>query len=225
MSPLAVSLTTASAATAICCVFGIPLAHRLARPAASNRLLEFLVHLPLVLPPTVVGWMLVLLLGRGSGFGRWLVDDLGVRLLFSWPALTMASAVLAMPLFVRSAAAGLAAVDDDLRDSARIAGAGDWQLWWHVVRPLAWHGIAGGAALAFGRSLGEFGAALMVGGQIPGKTESLAIALWSAMETGDTAGAARSAWLLGLCGGLVNLGVVATGNGMGWPTRRGFVAK
>lgn len=211
MSPLVATLSTASMATAACCLIGLPIANRLAKPTPGTAVLEFLVHLPLVLPPTVVGWALVLLLGRGSSFGRWLVDEVGVRLLFTWPALAIASTVLALPLFVRSAAAGLGSVDDDLRGAARLAGARNWQVWWHIVRPVSWPGIGGGIALAFGRSVGEFGAALMVGGQIPGETETLAIALWNAMETGDTQGAARSAWTLVAFGCAINLAVTGYG--------------
>jgi molybdate transport system permease protein len=154
------------------------------RPFRGKVLIETLLTLPLVLPPTVVGWALVLALGRGTAVGRFLNDWAGLRLLFTLPGVALAASLMALPLFVRTASAALAAVDDDLLDAGRTLGASEWTLLTRVLVPLAHRGLLAGVALAFARALGEFGATLMVGGNIPGKTQTLPLALFDAWQAG-----------------------------------------
>lgn len=219
MSPLALTLLSAGGATALCLAVGTPLAAWLARPFRGRWIAESVVSLPLALPPTVVGWALIDLLGRGTAFGRWLNDTAGIHLLFTAPALALAAAVLALPLYVRTASAALEAVDRELLEAGRTLGATEATLVRAVVLPLAWRGIAAGAALAFARAAGEFGAALMVGGQIPGQTETAAIALWNAVEMGDADAARRQAWML--AGVALGLNAVVALLGGRWARRMG----
>lgn len=176
----------------------VPLGTLLAWWLATTRrgffrtVVETLASLPLVLPPTVVGFGLLMLLGRGSAFGRWINDALGLQLLFTWPAATLASAVMALPLFVRPVTAAFLSADPDLSATARVEGATETGILRHVLVPLARRSLLAGFALAFARALGEFGATLMVAGSIPGETQTLALALYASVERGDNAEAWRT---------------------------------
>lgn len=151
--------------------------------------METLLALPLVLPPTVVGFYLLLLFGRGSAVGRWLNDVAGIRLLFTWEGAAVAAAVMAIPLYVRTASAAFAAIDRDLLDAGRVFGAGEATLLRRVIVPLAYRGTIAGLALAFARALGEFGATLMVAGNIPGRTQTLPLALYASVQSGEDSAA------------------------------------
>ena len=186
MTPLWLSLRVTLAALVLVVPVGLALAALLAfRRFPGKALLETLVTLPLVLPPTVLGYGLLLLLGRGTAFGLWLNDTLGVRLLFTWQGAALAAAVMALPLFVRTVAVAFASVELSVRESARLDGAGGLTLFLRVLVPLSAHGLRAGLLLAAARALGEFGATLMVAGSIPGKTQTLPLALYSAVQSGD----------------------------------------
>ena len=158
--------------------------------------LETLLALPLVLPPTVIGYGLLLALGRGTPFGMWLNESVEVQLLFTTPGIVIAATVMALPLFVRTATSAFSAVDPALLEAARLDGAGRWGLLVQVLVPLASRGLLAGALLAAARALGEFGATLMVGGSIPGKTETLPLALYNAVQSGqDRVALATALWL------------------------------
>jgi molybdate transport system permease protein len=154
------------------------------RDFPGKGLVETLLMLPLVLPPTVVGFYLLLLFGRGTAFGQWLNDSLGLRLLFTWQGASIAASVMALPLFVRTATAGFAAVERDLLEVGRTLGASELALLRHVIVPMSYRGLLAALALAFARALGEFGATLMVAGSIPGRTQTLPLALYSAVQAG-----------------------------------------
>jgi len=198
----------ASVATLGCVGVGLPLAIWLHGLGRGRWIVDSLVSLPLVLPPTVVGWVLLDLLGKRGFVGQWLTPFAPGRLLFTWPAIALASFLLGLPLFVRAVCGSLSRIEPELRETARLCGARDWDYWWKVGFPLASSGIVSGAALAFGRSLGEFGAALILGGQIPGSTETVSTALWTAIETGDQSAAMRWAAVLGLTSLVLNIGTV-----------------
>ncbi len=168
----------------------------LLRRLPGRVVLETILFLPLVLPPTVVGYGLLVFLGRGSAVGRWLQDFLHVTLLFTWQGAGIAVAIMAFPLFVRSAVAAFAAVDRDLIEMGRTLGASDWRILRTILIPLSYHGLVSGSMLAFARAIGEFGATLMVAGAIPGETETLPLALYSAVQTGDNARSMQYAALL-----------------------------
>ena len=146
--------------------------------------------LPLVLPPTVVGFLLLLMLGRASPFGEFLYQ-MGLRLVFSWNAAVIAAAVTTFPLMYMTARAALEQVDAPLVEAARTLGAGEGRIFREILLPLAWPGLAAGMMLTFARSLGDFGATLILAGNIPGKTQTLPLAIFFAVEAGDTQEAVR----------------------------------
>jgi molybdate transport system permease protein len=164
-----VSLRVASAATALVVIVGVPIAWWLARKKfAGKNLLIALLALPLVLPPTVVGYLLVILLGSHGWIGAWL-KSAGVQFMFTQTGATVAASVVAFPLLLLPAKAAFENVSREMEDIARLMGASSLGVFWHVSLPLARRGIGSGALLAFSRALGEFGATMMVLGQIPGK--------------------------------------------------------
>jgi molybdate transport system permease protein len=189
--PLLLSLRVAVFATALVVLAGLALALWLARSDFRGKsLVETLVSLPLILPPSVVGYYLLLFLGRSGP-----LYVLGLRLVFTWPAAVLASAVVALPLMVQSSRAAIAAVDPLLEKAAGTLGAPPWRVVWDVTLPLARRGILAGMVLAFARSLGEFGATLMVAGNIPGRTQTLPLAIYELVQANRMA-QANSAVLL-----------------------------
>ncbi len=186
MSPFLLSLRVTLVATALVLGGGTLAAWALSRVQFRGKaLLETALTLPLVLPPTVVGYLLLLTLGRGTAWGRWLNDAAGIRLLFTWEGASIAAAVMAFPLMVKTAAAAMEGVEREFVETARTNGATEWQIVLHVLLPLSDRGIFAGAVLAFARGLGEFGATLMVAGNIPGMTQTMPLALYSAVLQGD----------------------------------------
>lgn len=184
--PLYLSLKVASLATLAALAVGLPLAWLLARrrlPGAD--LLAALVTLPMVLPPTVLGYYLLLVIGRQSPLGRLLEARWGVTLVFTWQAAVLAATVVAVPLVARSAQAAFEAIDPRLEAAARTLGRSAASVFLTVTMPLAWRGIVAGAVLAFARAMGEFGATLMVAGNIPGQTQTLSVAIYDAVQAGN----------------------------------------
>ena len=189
-SPLELSLRVACTATLVSLVAATLAAWGLARRHGPlPALLDALCSLPLVLPPTVLGYYCILLVGRRGVLGRWL-DEVGVNLIFSWQGAVVAATVVVFPLIYKSARAALESVDQRLEDAARTLGAPEWRVFVSVSLPLAWRGIFAGVMLAFARGMGEFGATLMIAGNIPGKTQTLALAIYDAFQAGDDARAA-----------------------------------
>lgn len=202
--PLLLSLLVTAVATLLMTVVGLPLALLLARRHFRGiTVIEALVTLPLVLPPTVVGYYLLLILGRGSP----LVDLFGWQLLFTWGAAALASAVVGLPLLVLSARAAIAGVDPVLEHAARTLGSSEPAVLWRITLPLARRGILAGLVLGATRALGEFGATLMVAGNIPGRTQTLPLAIYDAVQNRDYA---QANWMVLLMTGLafVSLWVV-----------------
>jgi molybdate transport system permease protein len=184
--PLALSLRVATVATLLNLVVGLPLALFLARARFRGRdVLSAAVLLPLVLPPTVLGYYLLVVLGRQGPVGRLLEGSVGFTLVFTWQAAVVASAVVSMPLLVRAAQAAFESIDPKLEDAARTLGRSELNLFLTVTVPLAWRGVLAGTVLAFARALGEFGATLMVAGNIPGRTQTLPIAIYDAVQAGN----------------------------------------
>lgn len=187
-SPLLISLKVAGMATLVAFFLGTLAAWALARrhgPLPS--VLDALCTLPLVLPPTVLGYYLILLVGRRGLLGPWLAEA-GINLIFSWQGAVTAAVVVVFPLIYKSSRAALEQVDHTLEAVARTLGATEWRVFTSVSLPLAWKGIFAGVMLAFARGMGEFGATLMVAGNIPGKTQTLALAIYAAFQAGnDTA--------------------------------------
>jgi molybdate transport system permease protein len=156
----------------------------------AKSLVETAINLPLILPPSVVGYYLLLTLGRSGPLYL-----LGLRIVFTWPAAVIASSVVALPLMVQSSRAAIAAVDPTLEKAAGTLGSPPWKVIWDITLPLARRGILAGIVLAFARSLGEFGATLMVAGNIPGRTQTLPLAIYDLVQANRMA-QANSAVLL-----------------------------
>ena len=183
---LFLSLKVAGWATAINLVAGIAVGYALARLRFPGRdLLDTLLTLPMVMPPTVLGYYLLVLMGRRSWLGAWLHEHFGINLIFTWQGAVIAAALVAFPLVFKPARAAFEAVDSQLEQAARVLGISELGLFFRVTLPLAWRGIMAGVLLAFARALGEFGATLMVAGSIPGKTQTLSIAVYEAVQAGQ----------------------------------------
>jgi molybdate transport system permease protein len=187
---LALTLKVASWATAINLVLGVAVGWLLARRRFVGReFVDALLTLPLVLPPTVMGYYLLVVVGKRGWLGRWLEQSFGINLIFTWQGAVIAATVVAFPLVLKSARAAFEAVDPQLEKAARVLGLNEWAVFFRVTMPMAWPGILAGVLLVFARSLGEFGATLMVAGSIPGRTQTLSIAVYEAVQAGqdDTA--------------------------------------
>lgn len=185
-SPLWISLATSITATAFTFVLGLAAAAwRESRSGFGSALIDGLFLLPLVLPPTVVGFFLLLVFGRNGPVGKFLMQ-FGATIVFSWPATVIAATVVAFPLMYLTARAALEQIDPHLLQAARTLGASEWRVFREIALPQAWPGILAGTILAFARALGEFGATLMVAGNIPGKTETIPIAIYFAVEADET---------------------------------------
>ena len=187
---LQLSLKVALWATALNLVLGVGIGYGLARGRFWGReVLDAALTLPMVLPPTVLGYYLLVILGRKGVVGAWLQDHFGITLIFTWQGAVIAATVVAFPLVFESARAAFEAVDSQLEQAARVLGVSEIGVFLRVTVPLAWRGILAGLLLAFARAMGEFGATLMVAGSIPGKTQTLSVAVYEAVQAGqdDTA--------------------------------------
>ncbi len=187
LDALALSVRVAVLATLANAVVGIPLAWTLARRRFRGRgAVDLLVTLPLVLPPTVTGYYLIVLLGRRGWLGAPLYAATGWTVAFTWYAAVIAATLMALPLLVRTARAAIESVDRDLEKAALTLGRSEWRVALEVTLPLARNGILAGLVLAFARALGEFGATLMLAGNIPGRTQTVPLAIYTAVQTGES---------------------------------------
>ena len=185
--PLWLSLEVASVATAVSLVAGVWIAWVLARKTFRGRnILDALITLPLALPPTVLGYYLLVTIGRTSWLGRAWEATTGSMLVFTWKAAVIASTLHAVPLLAKSVRAALENADPSYERAGRSLGASSWRIFFRVTLPLVRRPVAAATALAFARSLGDFGATLMVAGDIPGKTQTAAVAIYDAVESGNT---------------------------------------
>ena len=184
--PLVLTLKVAGFATLLTLVVGVAVALLFARHAFRGReVLDAVCTLPLVMPPTVLGYYLIVLIGRRGWIGEWIYENLGISLMFTWQGAVLASAVVAFPLVYKSARAAFESVDRQLENAARTLGASEARVLFAVTIPLAWRGILAGTMLAFARAMGEFGATLMVAGNIPGRTQTLSLAVYDAVQAGQ----------------------------------------
>jgi molybdate transport system permease protein len=206
-SAIGLSLQVALTATAVSLPFGIGMGYLLARRQFWGKIVvETLLSLPLVLPPVVTGYLLLILLGRRGWIGSWLDQWFGVHLVFTWKAAAIASAVMAFPLMVRSIRVAFAGTDRRLETAARTLGAGRLETFARISLPLARRGVLAGAVLAFARSIGEFGATVMIAGNIPGETQTIPLYIYT--EANAPGGIEQSARLVVAC---VLIALVALG--------------
>ena len=195
-----VSLSLAVWTAALLLPPGIWLARWLATTAWRGRPgVEALLMLPLLLPPTVIGFYLLIWLGQGSAPGAWLARHLDLRLVFSFPGLLLASLLVNLPFMVQPLQRAFAAIPASLREAAWVCGLSPWRAFWKIELPLAWPGLLAGVALTMAHTLGEFGVVLMVGGSIPGETRTLSIAIYDRVQAFDIAGAHIMALALVAC--------------------------
>jgi molybdate transport system permease protein len=185
--PLWLSLRVAVVSTALALAAGLWIAYLLAnREFRGKSAVDAAVTLPLVLPPTVLGYYLLVVLGHASPLGKLWEEIFGSPLVFTWKAAVVAALLYALPLLVKSSRAALESVDRNCERAARTLGASEWKLFWRVTLPMAQRSILAATALAFARSLGEFGATLMIAGNFPGRTQTMAVAIYDALESGNS---------------------------------------
>lgn len=183
---LALTLKVASWATALNLLLGVGIGYAMARwRFAGREVLDAVFTLPMVMPPTVLGYYLLVLIGSQGPIGAWLLQHLGIRLIFTWQGAVIAAMVVSFPLVFKGARAAFETVDTQLEDAARTLGIHEIAVFFRVSLPLAWRGILAGLLLSFARALGEFGATLMVAGSIPGRTQTLSIAVYEAVQAGQ----------------------------------------
>ncbi|MDR0452017.1 MAG: molybdate ABC transporter permease subunit [Treponema sp.] len=187
VSPVLISIRTASAAIVVTFFLGLLAARLVAgiRRRAVKMVLDGILTLPLVLPPTVAGFFLLYVFGVRGPVGRFFLDFFSVKIAFSWGATVLAATAISFPLMYRSARGALEQVDRNLIYAARTLGMGEWAIFWKVSLPSALPGVASGGVLAFARGLGEFGATAMIAGNIAGRTRTLPLAIYSAVAGGD----------------------------------------
>ncbi|WP_404407111.1 molybdate ABC transporter permease subunit [Jeotgalibacillus malaysiensis] len=191
-SPLRLSIEVATVASLIVLVFGLAAGRMMAvRRFRGKAVVETLFLLPLVLPPTVVGFLLIVIFGRNSPAGQVIEWVFRQPLIFTWWAAVIAAVVVAFPLMYQSAKTGFESIDKEIEHAGRVDGAGEWKLLTKISIPLAWKAIIAGFILSFARALGEFGATLMFAGNIPGRTQTASTAIYLAIESGNM----QMAWL------------------------------
>ncbi len=186
LSPLWLSFQTASIATVIVFIVGVFLARIISRNSFFGKsAVEAIILLPLVLPPTVVGFGLLYLFGKNGFLGRLLIDWFDFQVVFSWYAVIIAAVVVSFPLMYQSAAAAFQKYEPNIENAAYTMGASKWKVFWTISFPLAWPGLLAGLVLSFARALGEFGATLMLAGYIPNVTDTIPLAIYFAVESGN----------------------------------------
>ena len=209
------SLKVSLAAVLATLPFAFALAWLLARGRFPGKvLLDAVVHLPLVLPPVVIGWMLLMLFGPAGPLGGWLERALGVSVMFRWTGAAIAAGIMALPLMVRAIRLSIEAVDRRIEDAARTLGASPAWCFLTILLPLSLPGVAGAFILGFARSIGEFGATITFVSNIPGETRTLSIAIYSALQI---PGADAAVWRLALISIALSLGALALSE---WMVRR-----
>jgi molybdate transport system permease protein len=184
--PLLLTIKVSSIATVFALIIGVAFAFFIAQGKfRGSEWLDAALTLPLVMPPTVLGYYLIVLVGRNGWLGRWLYEIFGISLMFTWQGAVIASAIVSIPLVFKAARAAFEGVDHNLEKAGRTLGLSEAAIFLRVSLPLAWRGILAGTMLAFARAMGEFGATLMVAGNLPGKTQTLSLAVYDAVQAGN----------------------------------------
>lgn len=185
-SPLLLSFKTAAIATVIVFITGVVLARIIGRNSFYGKsVVEAIILLPLVLPPTVVGFGLLYVFGKNGFIGKLLLDWFDFQIVFTWYGVLIAAVVVSFPLMYQSAAAAFQQYDLNVENAAYTMGASKWKVFWTISFPLAWPGLLAGTVLSFARALGEFGATLMIAGYIPNVTDTIPLAIYFAVESGN----------------------------------------
>ena len=186
LTPLWLTLKVAVLATALAGLVGIALGWWMARKRfPGHALTDSFLMLPMVLPPTVLGYYLIVVVGRNGVLGRYLDQWFGINLMFTWQGAVLAASIVSFPLIYKAARAAFEDADPRMALAARTLGAGELEIFLRISLPLAGRGVAAGLMLAFARAMGEFGATLMIAGNLPGRTQTLSVAVYSAVQAGD----------------------------------------
>ena len=185
---LRLTLKVAGVATAINMVVGVGIAYLFARKQFFGKdVLDTILTLPMVMPPTVLGYYLLVIIGKNGPIGRLLKEYFNINLIFTWEGAVIAAAIVSFPLVFKAARAAFESLEPQYEQAAKVLGVSNSAIFFRVTLPLAWRGILAGVLLSFARSAGEFGATLMVAGSIPGKTQTLSIAVYEAVQAGQDA--------------------------------------
>ena len=189
-SPFWISIKTSLLSTLITFFIGVPIGYLIANSKNKYKgIIDGMITLPLILPPTVVGFFLLLICGKNGPIGIFLKSIFDITLIFSWPATVIAACVVAFPMMYRTTRASFEQIDPNLIAAARTLGLSEFKIFYKIAVPLAYPGIIGGIVLAFSRAMGEFGATLMLAGNIPGKTQTMPLAIFFSVEGGNMEGA------------------------------------
>ena len=184
--PVWLSIKVALASLVFVVILGVSFAYAMRKWEFTGKAaVEAIFSLPLVMPPVVTGFLLLVLIGKQGPIGRFLADTFQTQIIFTPYAAVISGTVVAFPLMYQSTKAAFQSIDTKLEDAARTLGANEWRVFWTVTLPLAWHGLLSGIVLSFARALGEFGATIMVAGNIPGKTQTIPLAIYFAAESND----------------------------------------
>ena len=184
--PVWLSIKVAFTSLIFVVIFGVSFAYAMRKwEFPGKAAIEAVFALPLVMPPVVTGFILLVLIGKHGPVGQFLEEYLHTQIIFTPYAAVLAGAVVAFPLMYQSTKAAFQSIDTKLEDAARTLGASEWRVFWTITLPLAWHGLISGTVLSFARALGEFGATIMVAGNIPGKTQTIPLAIYFAAESND----------------------------------------
>ena len=187
LEPIFLSLRITSIATVFSFFLGVFLAYILnKRKIPGKNFWETLITLPMILPPSVTGYFLLILLGKRGAIGSALIDLFGFKIIFTWYAAVIAASIVSLPLMYQNVKAAFLNVDPSYERAARTLGSSEFRIFWTITFPLAWPGIISGIVLSFCRAIGEFGATLMVAGNIPGKTQTVPTAIYYAVENGNS---------------------------------------
>lgn len=187
LSPILLSLKIATIATIFSFVLGVFFAYILNKKKVPGKSIwETLLIMPMVLPPSVMGYLLLIAFGKRGMIGGFLLETFHIQIVFTWVAAVIASCIVSLPLMYQNAKSAFVSLDPIYEKAARTLGSSEWKLFRTVIFPLAWPGIISGIALSFARAVGEFGATLMVAGNIPGKTQTIPTAIYFAVESGKT---------------------------------------
>lgn len=185
-SPFWISIKTSLLSTIITLIIGVPAAYYIANSRTKFKgLIDGIITLPLILPPTVVGFFLLLLCGKNGPVGIFLKNHFNTTLIFSWPATVLSAIVVSFPMMYRSTRSSFEQIDSNIISAARTLGLSEFKIFYKIAVPIAYPGIIGGIVMTFARAMGEFGATLMLAGNIPGKTQTMPLAIFFAVEGGD----------------------------------------
>lgn len=220
LSPILLSLKIAAIATAVSFLLGVFFAYILNKKRIPGKSIwETLLILPMVLPPSVMGYLLLIAFGKRGIIGAFLLETFHVQIVFTWVAAVIASSIVSLPLMYQNAKSAFVSLDPVYEKAAQTLGSSEWKIFLTVVFPLAWPGIISGIALSFARAIGEFGATLMVAGNIPGKTQTIPTAIYFAVESGNTGMANRLVLIMTIFSFLLILTLNA------WLKKRNYIGR